>query len=162
MLFLPQRKAIYMPGYQDDFSKSNNAVAAEASGRFPATVLARRLGVEPGAIRALLRPCEWHHTSKMFNCTDYFDESEAVEMIDELRAWKAPAAEALTWWGCSGVYLEWSGTRSHPQCKEIVFGPVRATRKGQWFILELPWGPMRKKATTRGFKIRDGQGRRLN
>jgi len=61
-----------MAGYYG-YSKSNNAVDAEKSKRFPASVLARKLRVTTAAIKSLLDPCEWHHTSGWFNETDYYD-----------------------------------------------------------------------------------------
>ena len=61
-----------MAGYSG-YSKSNNAIAAEAQGRFPASVLARKLGVKTGAIRELAVDSEWHHTSKKYNVTVYYD-----------------------------------------------------------------------------------------
>ena len=81
-----------MAGY-DGFSKSNNAIAAEENGLYPASVLARRLKVKTAAVRALLSPEEWHHTSKRYNRTDYYSTEGAVEILDELRAWtpKPPA-----------------------------------------------------------------------
>ena len=62
-----------MAGY-NGYSKSNNACDAEDEGRYPATQLARRLGCRPSAIRDLLTPSEWHHTSGWYNRTDYYDE----------------------------------------------------------------------------------------
>ena len=61
-----------MSGYAG-YAKSNNAVNAEGQGRFPASVLAKKLGVPTAAIRALIEPDEWHHTSKKYNQTPYFD-----------------------------------------------------------------------------------------
>ena len=62
-----------MAGYCE-FSKSNNALAAEAAGRYTATALGRRLGCTAAACKALLAPVEWHHTSGWYNPTDYYDE----------------------------------------------------------------------------------------
>lgn len=148
-----------MSGYQDDFSKSNNAVAAEQDGRFPATVLAKRLGVKAGAIKALLSPSEWHHTSKFYNSTDYFLEESALEIIDELKAWKEPVKGEDRFESCHGQYLEWSGTRNHPRAKVIEFKDTLVTRKGDWFTLHLPSGPVRKGKSTRGFVLFCGEKR---
>jgi hypothetical protein len=81
-----------MAGYSG-LSKSNNAICAENSGLFPASILAKKLGVKPGAVKALLAPSEWHHTSKFFNETEYYSYESAVEIIDRLRAWTEPEKE---------------------------------------------------------------------
>jgi hypothetical protein len=150
-----------MAGYAEDFSKSNNALEAESNGSFAATVLAERLGVKPGAIRALLSATEWHHTSKHYNITDYYSEESALEIIDDLRAWREPAKDVAVFENCTGSYLEWSGTRNHPHAKQIDFGPVRVTKKGKWFTLELASGAIRKGETTRGFNLFDANKRPL-
>lgn len=149
-----------MAGYFE-YSKSNNAIEAENNGRFPASILAEKLGVKPGAIRALMHACEWHHTSKHFNATDYYSEEDALEIIYELRSWKEPAKDVTVFEDCSGSYLEWTGTRNHPHAKEIKFGPVRVTKKGAWFTLELPSGSIRKGERTNGFHLFDSTGKRL-
>lgn len=149
-----------MAGYFE-FSKSNNAVSAESDGRFPASILADRLGVKTGAIKALMTPCEWHHTSKHYNATDYYSEADALEIIDSLRAWTEGPKDVQTFDGCTGTYLEWSGTRNHPHAKSVPFGPVRVTKKGKWFTLELPSGNIRKSETTRGFHLFDSNKRPL-
>lgn len=149
-----------MAGYFE-YSKSNNAVSAEADGRFPASVLASMLGVKIGAIKALLTPTEWHHTSKHFNATIYYSKESALEIIDDLRVWKEPAKDVAAYDGCTGSYLQWSGTRGHPHAREIGFGPSRVTKKGKWFTLELPGGSIRKGENTRGFRLFDAGGRTL-
>ena len=151
-----------MSGYYF-FSKSNNAIYAEENGRFSASRLARRIGVKSKAIKALMEPCEWHHTSKHFNETDYYDETEALEMIEELKAWKEPPKDVVIHENCSCEHLEWSGTRNHPYAKEIRSENVRATAKGDWFLLEFPDGrTLRKRKNTNGFILRNHDGRRIN
>lgn len=151
-----------MSGYAQDHSKSNNAIAAENSGRFPASILAKQLRVKTGAIRALCHPCEWHHTSKFYNSVDYYDLESAHEIITELRAWKAPAKNLEVFEHCSGAYLIWSGSRRHPRATLVTFSGVKATRKGDWFTLELDAVHLRKRKDTTGFVIRDSHGKRLN
>lgn len=149
-----------MAGYYG-FSKSSNAIEAEDNGRFSASQLARRLGVKAGAIKAILSPSEWHHTSKHFNPTDYYSEEDALEILDRLRARREPKKTIQVFENCSGHYLEWSGTRKHPRADEITFTGIRVSKKGKWFTLELPRGPVRKGEHTRGFHLRDSQGKHL-
>ena len=66
-----------MAGY-NGFSKSNNAVEAEAAGRKPASALAKALGCKTGAVRDLLGRSEWHHSSSYYNEVDYYDEPELM------------------------------------------------------------------------------------
>lgn len=75
-----------MAGYAG-YSKSNNAVAAEREGKMVATKFAawvkrwkRYRGCTARDVAAALSPCEWHHTSKRYNCTDYYDPCELVEL----------------------------------------------------------------------------------
>lgn len=156
-----QRTEKNMSGYADDFSKSNNALAAECDGKFPASVLASKLGVKTGAIRELMKPCEWHHTSKHYNSTDYYSSADALEILAKLKAWREPVKDEQTFENCSGSYLEWSGTRNHPHAKEIKFENVRVTKKGKWFTLHLPTGPVRKGEDTRGFHLFNSEKRPL-
>lgn len=152
-----------MAGYQDDYSKSNNAVAAENSGRYPASKIAEILGVKIGAVKALCHSSEWHHTSKFYNSTEYYDLESAQEILAELKAWVEPARAVAAWENCSGEYLEWGGTRNHPRAKEIKFTSAAVTRKGDWFTISIPGqAPFRKKKDTRGFCVRDAAGKTLN
>jgi len=86
-----------MAGYSG-YSRSNNAVAAERDGRFPASTLAARLrafrrfrGCTASDIKWLLEPSEYHHTSKRYNCTDFFDLRDLAE-ADVRRALRAEIA----------------------------------------------------------------------
>lgn len=65
--------------------KSDRAYRAEAEGKFCATDFAKWLkkyikGVTSADVKAVLYPCEWHHTSKYFNQTDYFDKRDMLEL----------------------------------------------------------------------------------
>lgn len=79
-----------MSGYQSDFSKSNNAVEAEKADRLPLThaskALATALNIPIAHAKAFLKSIgtpEWHHTSKFYNVTKYYDVS--IEAIEEYR-----------------------------------------------------------------------------
>lgn len=68
------------------YSKSVNAVQAEANGLYPASVIARKIGggATAAGVRAIMEPQEWHHTSCRYNRTDYyslFDAQESAELI---------------------------------------------------------------------------------
>lgn len=68
-----------MAGY-NGWSKSNNAVAAENDGRYPLSIgkkiIADKIGISQKAasyILSFFNGGEWHHTSKFYNATDYYD-----------------------------------------------------------------------------------------
>ena len=119
-----------MAGY-DNFSESNNSIDAKQNGRFPASILAKRIGVKTGAIKSLLTPCEWHHTSSRFNMTDFYDEEEAYEILDRLKAWEN-AEEVETTKNCTVIYKEWGGSRKHPICHNVTI-TADVEKKGEWF-----------------------------
>ena len=155
-----------MAGYHG-FSKSNNAVAAEEDGRFPASVLAKRIGVKTSAIKAMMSPSEWHHTSSRYNRTDYYDESEAIEIISDLKAWQEPAKDLAVYEECTVTWLEWSGTRKHPKATERQAENVTVTIKGEWAtfgrkVTSTMTVAMRKKLTTKGFRVLQGKKNIVN
>lgn len=66
-----------MAGYFN-YSMSNNAVAAYAAGEMPASKAAKVWGFKSAkALRKCLSPSSWHHTSKFYNTTDFFDVESA-------------------------------------------------------------------------------------
>jgi len=140
-----------MAGY-DGFSKSNNAREAECQGYFPASVLAKKLGVSAVAIKALLTPGEWHHTSSWYNATDYYYLPEAHEKIEELKAYKKEIH--VEKWICNVKFLEWSGSRNYPVAKEFKLENIVVEEKGDWFLFYLPDGTIkRKKKFSNGTKV---------
>lgn len=142
-----------MAGY-DDFSKSNNAIEAENNGRFPASVIAKKIGVKTAAIKALMIPSEWHHTSSYYNKTSYYSLEEAVEKLDELKKWvNLDKSYKLT--NCIVEWLEWSGSRKHPKCEQhkAIGCLVEYNGKSTYKII-LPDGKkITKRTGTNGFKV---------
>jgi hypothetical protein len=74
-------------GY-DGYSKSNNALSAAAEGKLPlsrAIVEVAKLAdcTQRTARAALVHvgPCEWHHTSKRYNRTNYYKVASAVRYL---------------------------------------------------------------------------------
>lgn len=74
-----------MAGY-DGYSKSNNAVQAEREGKKTASKLAAWIrrrghlykGCTAADVAATMKPCEWHHTSKFYNVTNYYDPRDLM------------------------------------------------------------------------------------
>lgn len=153
-----------MAGYYG-FSKSNNAVAAEARGRHPATATARLLGV-PVAWVKLQRTTEWHHTSSWYNSTDHYDletlaehlaTEEGQEQLAQVKAEIASRKKApeTVIEGAVVKWLEWSGTRAHPIAKERREENVTITDAGGKFVtVVLQNGTTFKKGKrTNGFRV---------
>lgn len=109
-------------GY-DGFSKSNNAREAESQGRYPLSkasqVLAKKLNWSIAKAKAFLLQMgttEWHHTSKKYNITNYYDVSdEAIKDLEEeissfvFDAKKDGKKEQKTWFKC------WNMDRDEPR-----------------------------------------------
>ena len=134
-----------MAGYNWNEGKSNNAVYAENNGLKTATQLSKELGVSPSAIKAMLEPTEWHHTSTYFNKTDYYRfpplvitpfklnitkeersmqleearkkiEEKRETLLKKMKDFDARKVEIITHENCTAEWLEWSGSRSKPIC----------------------------------------------
>lgn len=160
-----------MAGYKGH-SKSWNAIEAEKEGKFPCSVCAKKTGVPAPLIRQFIRPCEWHHTSKWYNETDYF-RLKAVEIIfgrtppdDDAGYQPNPAAiqalkdyrqcvrkaEAQVHANCKVEWLEWSGSRTHPVSKRRVAYDCTVSVKGVTATITFADGKtMVKRLATRGF-----------
>jgi hypothetical protein len=139
-----------MAGY-NGYSKSNNAIEAEQEGKFPASILAKKLKVKTEAIKALLKPCEWHHTSNWYNRTDYYDMEEALEKLDKLKTFKSE--KIVKTYIADVEFVEWSGTRKHPIGKEHVFKNVEVIEKGSYYIFKTQEGEIRKKIGGNGTEV---------
>lgn len=170
-----------MTGYAD-YSKSNNAVAAESEGRFPLTKAAKLAGVPAALVKNHVKPREWHHTSGWFNRTNYFDPRE-IRIVFGLEAapsqdddaWASlpdhadPAAvaalaayapvTALRHEGCTAVWVEWSGSRRHAKATDRRAEDLTVTIKGATAILHLPTGDVVKKISARGFEVKAADGK---
>jgi len=158
-----------MSGY-DGFSMSNNARDAYDQGKRPLSQFKAadlKAAGWPGTLafaqwlgrEGHWQPCEWHHSSKEFNATDFFDPIELVEwwdglddaersellqrFISTIRPRKA--AEEVR---VEGTYIAWSGSRRHPKATEVEF---TGTLRGDWITLD---GGGRKKASGRHITYR--------
>ena len=82
-------KGNFMTGYYG-YSKSNNAIQAENLDRYPISIasqiMAKKTGWSKAKAKAFLQQMgtsEYHHTSKKYNTTWYYDVSD--EAIDDLK-----------------------------------------------------------------------------
>lgn len=83
-----------MAGYDWNNGKSNNAVIAENEGKFPISKVKKstleEYGVSISLVDAKLlakhgywKACEWHHTSKHFNTTYYYDLYDLKSLVED-------------------------------------------------------------------------------
>ena len=154
-----------MAGYSPDFSMSNNAKAAYQDGLVPASKIP---GVPAALAKKFCRPSEWHHTSKVYNRTDFFDPDEvrATFGLIEREDYSAdPAAiEALaahkrggtaeTHLNCRVEWIEWAGSLKRPKATEMAASGCTVVVKGQTATITLPGGTtLTKRLTTNGFRF---------
>lgn len=126
-----------MAGY-DGFSKSNNAVAAEACGRFSLSAVSKKTKIPSSLIKKFIEPSEWHHTSSWYNSTNYYvlDEVLAVfgkaddydadgysskceyysnpDAIKALAEFASLKKAKVIYKNCEIEWIEWGGSRRHP------------------------------------------------
>lgn len=141
-----------MAGY-NEYSKSNNAIAAENAGLMTASAVARLIGYGATAmgVKAVLDAVEWHHTSKIYNRTDYFDYDadleEAAENSRNLRAEIIAASKLAT--GIRYIadveYLEWSGKGRYMRITGYSFKDIEVEEKGDWYIFHFSNGNTKRK-----------------
>lgn len=143
-----------MNGYKG-LSKSWNAIAAEKAGKYPASVVADFLKIPTELVRQHIKPCEWHHTSKMYNKTLYYSLEEARNFFssskgrDILREYEAPKEVAHE--SCLVEWLEWRARR--PTVKRE-YG-CRVVQKGSMVTIFFQNGQsIVKKMGSKGFSFR--------
>jgi len=136
-----------MAGYFE-YSKSNNAIDAENNGCFPASILAKKLGVSSKAIKELMTPCEYHHTSCWYNKTDYYDMEYALEILDQLKAYK-PKLESESYIADVN-WIEWEGTRKYPKAVKHHAENIEVIETGSFYIFKTNDGNIKKKIGSNG------------
>lgn len=144
-----------MAGY-DGYSKSNSALDAEEMGEFPASIVSKKLKIPTQLIKAYIQPTAWHHTSSHFNHTDYFDLGEVQEFFKDnsnlIKNYKKNSAKIIILENCCVEWLDWYGSRAHPQCDEMKEYGAIVEIKGQTATITLTSGKtFKKRLTTRGF-----------
>ncbi|EOV0917352.1 hypothetical protein ACOLNO_000124 [Vibrio parahaemolyticus] len=131
------------------YSKSNNAISAEEDGKFTVSEISRRTKLTTDTIKHFFEPCEWHHTSKNYNKTDYYDLEEIVSSIneevlefDKTQKEKNKTKRSLK--GCKVEWIDWQGTgrnkrpiqRSEENCTILISGKKHTitTSTGESFV----------------------------
>lgn len=167
------------------YSKSNNAVDAERSGKFPSTEAARRTGLPAKFIQEIANWSshgEWHHSSKYFNQVPYYDTNELIawkegdaDLVSEhgpfeqaFTAWKnaaniAKEKPAVIYFPARVKWIEWAGTRNYPRPVEHdEEGATVVDAGGKFVTVKLAAGSQFKKGKeTNGFEVFEANGKRV-
>lgn len=143
------------------YSKSNNAKSAEEEGRFPASVISKKLKIPTDLIRKYVHTREWHHTSKTYNKTPYYDmnvvavtfgllpedEDEGLEhnpeAIAALKSWSPNKKETVlrgdvTW-------LDWVGHGKRKRPVEYTARNIKIIVRGSFIYFDDERGKAWKK-----------------
>jgi len=148
-----------MAGYSG-YSKSNNAIDAEERGLMTASALAKKLGVTAALIEEHCEPEEWHHSSSWYNRVNYYDLDQPsnetilkMQRIHKENKAKAKAGGEIHL-NCKVKWLEWSGSRNNPRCKEMCEFDAKVQVKGQTAYITFKNGEkLTKRLTTNGFSF---------
>ena len=168
-----------MAGYQD-FSKSNNAVEAEAQGLKPLRLMTlndlRQAGwAESKAFAIWLAKEDFWQTSEVYGMRCLYDPTHLRELWEEAeenerKQWIASFAKAkkpLTakvYENCTVWWLKWSrGALRKPECEECKEDGARVEVKGKTATVTLRDGQtFQKRLTTNGFHFHlNGTARKL-
>ena len=162
-----------MAGY-DRYSMSNNAVTAYSEGKKPLSKITtadlKSAGwCETKALALILaktgnwQPSEWHHTSKKYNCTNFYCSESLVEWWNELTESERQSLRSQStikktgglWHECTVRWLEWGGTRKRPVASEQKAVNCLIEYKGGTMvtITFADGSTMRKKIGSRGFEV---------
>ena len=154
-----------MAGYSPDFSMSNNAKSAYAEGRVPASKIP---GVPAVLVRQFCGVGEWHHTSKAYNRTGFYDPAEVRAIFGLIASDDVPAdpaavaalaahktgVETAVYRDCRVEWIEWSGSLKRPKATEMIADGCTVIVKGQTATVTLPCERILvKRLTTNGSRF---------
>ncbi len=160
-----------MSGYYG-YSMSNNAISAYDAGFVPASKIGH--GIPASLIEKYCRYEEWHHTSKEYNITNFYNpvkvlatfgiieheyypvNLDAVQALKEYKEEKKKR-EVKVYENCTVEWLEWGGTRKHPKAIQCHAKNATVTHDGGQFVkIRLTDGTeFRKKIGSNGFTVSD-------
>lgn len=151
------------------YSKSVNAVEAEAENRMPATYASKKLGVKTEAIKEFLDTSEWHHYGKMFNKVNVYDINpyllikegneaklkeegyskeeiqEFKETFEKMKSYKKPK-DVEKKYKANIEWIEWVNKKPKKHSLEN----VDVIEKGQFYTFKTKDGDVRKKIGSNG------------
>ena len=165
-------------GY-DGYSMSNNARDAYAHGEKPlsrwtkADVMSEVEESRPDLVdvlkkiplntlkNELLYKSSWHHTSSMYNRTNFYsiDESKLESLTEEnIANWDTskPVQDVVKYKG-KIEYIEWTGSKNHPKANEKVLDNVNIEERGSFYYVTDDSGNeiLKKKIGSNGTRVTD-------
>jgi murein DD-endopeptidase MepM/ murein hydrolase activator NlpD len=165
-------------GY-DGYSMSNNARDAYAHGEKPlskwtkADIVSEIEEIRPDLVdvlkkiplntlkNELLYKSSWHHTSSMYNRTNFYslDESKLESLTEEnISNWDTskPAQDVVKYKG-KIEYIEWTGSRNHPKANKKVLDNVNIEERGSFYYVTDEDGNeiLKKKIGSNGTHVTD-------
>ncbi len=147
-------------GY-DGYSKSNNAISAQQNDIYPLTILAKKLKVKPQAIKTLVQPSQWHHTSKYYNKTNYYDGhkliilvndnlkytpdnwedqddyEQTLQLYNKLKNFKTQKKDNYKSFTADVQYNIYTGTPKNFKIKKYKFNDIVVDQKGQFYYFHI-------------------------
>lgn len=153
-----------MTGY-NGYSMSNNAVSAYENGLRPASKIA---GIPAVLIAKFMPVGEWHHTSKTFNRTRFYNPNHVriVFGLDPAADGWEPSPEAVNALACARdlfptlhlrqtvTWIEWAGSFKNAKPVHRHESGCTVSVKGQTATVTLPnGGQLVKRLATRGFSF---------
>jgi len=144
-----------MVGYDYEYWKSNNALLAEEKGYMTKTQLAKKLKVSPAIIEKHLDPVEWHHTSKFYNFTNYYDPEDVTpELLEQMKAKSKKKAQEIELQNLIIEFEEWQGSRNYGRYVKYVAKPEKAIIKGSFIYFQYCGQIMKKKINGNRIEIK--------
>lgn len=158
-----------MAGYDYTRGMSNNAVTAYRSGLVPASKID---GVPAKLVREHCDAAEWHHSSKMYNCVNFYDRDEVRELfgliegregdpvcVAALAAYRRKQVTEEYFGGCHVEWVTFSKRRRRGwDAHEHEVRGVNVRIRGQMVDVMLPSGElMTKKLTGNHFDLKKGK-----
>ena len=150
-----------------NFSMSERAAAAKEEGMKTASELAVQLrrrfprrfrGVTAASVAATVPAAEWHHTSKFYNSTNFYNPADVFKVREKLRAKilreRGESRKRTSFENCTVTWLEWSGSWNRPSCIERSASGVEVLVKGKTAYFMVDGEKITKRLTTHGFSFR--------
>jgi hypothetical protein len=148
-----------MAGYDYEYWKSNNALLAEEKGYMTKSQLAKKLKVSPAIIEKHLDPVEWHHTSKFYNFTNYYDPEDVTpELLEQMKAESKKKAQEkaqeIELQNPVIEFEEWQGSRNYGRYVKYVAKPEKAIIKGSFIYFQYRGQIIKKKINGNHIEIK--------
>lgn len=142
------------------YSKSVNAKNAESNGKFPASIIAKKTKTSAKWVAKKFAASEWHHTSKEYNKTNYYDLEEVKDFIAEnpnsYKEWaeEQKTLKPITRKAKEVEWIEWQGTKARPKAIKRTAQNINVTYNGKdTYTFKVGSETITKRKNTNGFYV---------